>query len=92
MEMVSRVWKPKFDEFKELLNPSSILNPELDKSPIYFASCLAYIEMNKIFNKGRYSRNRQTYRTGEYWCLYINILAVLFFYFWFYKLLSYVDD
>jgi hypothetical protein len=28
-----------------------------------------YIRKNRIFNKGRYSRNRQLYRTGVYWCL-----------------------
>jgi hypothetical protein len=31
--------------------------------------CFFYIRKNRIFNKGRYSRNRQTYRTGVYWCL-----------------------
>lgn len=46
---------------------------------------LNFIRKHKIFNKGRYSRNRQYYRTGVYWCLYINIIAVLGFYFWFYK-------
>jgi len=48
-------------------------------------SVILYLRKNKIFNKGRYSRNRQTYRTGAYWCLYINIIAVIAFYFWFYK-------
>lgn len=45
-----------------------------------------FLRKNKVFNKGRYSRNRQYYRTGVYWCLYINIIAVLGFYFWFYRL------
>lgn len=48
-------------------------------------SVILYLRKNKIFNKSRYSRNRQTYRTGAYWCLYINIIAVVAFYFWFYK-------
>ncbi len=48
-------------------------------------STILYLRKNKIFNKSRYSRNRQTYRTGAYWCLYINIIAVVAFYFWFYK-------
>lgn len=48
-------------------------------------SIILYLRKNKIFNKSRYSRNRQTYRTGAYWCLYINIIAVVAFYFWFYK-------
>lgn len=45
-----------------------------------------FLRKNKIFNKGRYSRNRQYYRTGVYWCLYINIIVVLGFFFWFFKL------
>lgn len=48
-------------------------------------SVILYLRKNKIFNKSRYSRNRQTYRTGAYWCLYVNIVAVVAFYFWFYK-------
>jgi hypothetical protein len=30
---------------------------------------LQFLRKNKIFNKSRYSRNRQLYRTGVYWCL-----------------------
>jgi len=30
---------------------------------------LLFIRKSKIFNKGRFSRNRQLYRTGFYWCL-----------------------
>lgn len=48
-------------------------------------SVILYLRKNKIFNKSRYSRNRQTYRTGAYWCLYINIIAIIAFYFWFYN-------
>lgn len=51
----------------------------LDVYTIYF------LRKNKVFNKGRYSRNRQIYRTGVYWCLYINIIAVVGIYFWFYR-------
>lgn len=46
---------------------------------------ILFLRKNKVFNKSRYSRNRQTYRTGAYWCLYINIIAVIAFYFWFYN-------
>jgi hypothetical protein len=28
-----------------------------------------FLRKNRIFNKSRYSRNRQLYRTGFYWCL-----------------------
>ena len=47
---------------------------------------ILFLRKNKVFNKGRYSRNRQYYRTGVYWCLYINIIAVVGIHFWFYKL------
>lgn len=44
-----------------------------------------FIRKNKIFNKGRYSRNRQTYRTGFYWCLWINIFVVYGLHYLFYR-------
>jgi hypothetical protein len=44
-----------------------------------------YLRKIRVFNKGRYSRTRQIYRTGVYWCLYVNIFAVLGLYYFFYK-------
>ena len=44
-----------------------------------------YIRKNRIFNKGRYSRNRQLYRTGVYWCLWLNVMLVYGLYFLFYR-------
>ncbi len=44
-----------------------------------------YLRKIKIFNKGRYSRNRQTYRTGFYWCLWLNIFVVYGLHFVFYR-------
>ena len=44
-----------------------------------------FLRKSKIFNKGRYSRSRQIYRTGVYFCLYINILAIYAIYFLFYR-------
>jgi len=44
-----------------------------------------YIRKNRIFNKSRYSRNRQLYRTGVYWCLWLNVLIVYGLYFYFYR-------
>lgn len=52
---------------------------KLDSYQIFF------LRKNRVFNKGRYSRNRQNFRTGVYWCLYVNILAVLGIYYFFYK-------
>ena len=43
------------------------------------------VRKSKSFNKGRYSRNRQTYRTGVYWCLYFNLVFVLPTYYYCYK-------
>lgn len=36
-----------------------------------------YLEQ-QMFNKGRYARNRQTYRTGVLWCIWLTILTVMF--------------
>lgn len=44
-----------------------------------------YLRKTKVFNKGRYSRNRQTYRTGVYWSIYVNIVAMTGLFFWFYR-------
>lgn len=44
-----------------------------------------YIRKNRIFNKGRYSRNRQLYRTGVFWCLWLNVIVVYGLYFFFYR-------
>jgi len=50
----------------------------LDNMSVYF------LRKTRTFNKGRYSRNRQNYRTGVYWCLYINIMVLFGLYFYFY--------
>ena len=47
-------------------------------------NCL-FLRKNKTFNKGRYSRNRQVYRTGVYLCFYINIIVLYTLWFFFYK-------
>jgi hypothetical protein len=45
---------------------------------------MQFLRRSKIFNKGRYSRNRQFYRTGVYWCLYLSIILFTGLYYWFY--------
>lgn len=45
---------------------------------------MQFLRKTKIFNKGRYSRNRQFYRTGVYWCLYLSIILFTGLYYWFY--------
>ena len=46
---------------------------------------LYFLRKNRIFNKSRYSRNRQLYRTGFYWCLWLNIIVVYGLYYYFYR-------
>jgi hypothetical protein len=46
---------------------------------------IMYLRKSKMFNKSRFSRNRQLYRTGVYWCLWINIVIVYALYFYFYR-------
>lgn len=44
-----------------------------------------FLRKSKFFNKGRYSRNRQIYRTGVYLCFYVNIIVLYSIWFIFYK-------
>lgn len=44
-----------------------------------------FLRKNKVYNKGRYSRTRQNYRTGVYMCMYVSIISVFGLYYWFYK-------
>lgn len=44
-----------------------------------------FLRKNKVYNKGRYSRCRQNYRTGVYMCMYLSIVSIFGLYYWFYK-------
>lgn len=44
------------------------------------------LRKTKSFNKSRYSRNRQYYRTGVFMCLWANIILVLGSYYLFFRL------
>lgn len=46
---------------------------------------MLFLRKNKIFNKGRYSRNRQLYRTGVYWCIWLSVFLGYCLYFNFYR-------
>ena len=48
------------------------------------ASRVSFLRACELYNKGRYSRNRQTYRTGAYWCMWLTVLSVIGLYFYFY--------
>lgn len=44
-----------------------------------------FLRKNKVYNKGRYSRTRQNYRTGVYLCMYLSVISIFGLYYWFYK-------
>ena len=68
---------------------SLLLNLPVDTSKQFEAyalkSTILFLRKNKIFNKGRYSRNRQLYRTGVYWCLWFNVVSLFGLYLYFYR-------
>lgn len=44
-----------------------------------------FLRKNKVYNKGRYSRCRQNYRTGVYMCMYLSVCSIFGLYYWFYS-------
>jgi hypothetical protein len=48
------------------------------------SAALFLIRDTHIYNKGQYSRNRQTYRTGVFWCLALSIISVVTLYYLFF--------
>lgn len=54
-------------------------NFELSQFEVFF------LRKNRVFNKGRYSRNRQNYRTGVYICFYLSIASIFGLYYTFYR-------
>lgn len=48
--------------------------------------CNYVLRKTKSFNKSRYSRNRQYYRTGVFLCLWANIILVIGSYYLFFRL------
>jgi len=40
-----------------------------------------FLRKNKVYNKGRYSRCRQNYRTGVYMCLYLSVISIFGLYY-----------
>ena len=88
----SSVWNVKLrDQFRKKLTSfypvrytdtsinKFLTHDRIKKMKIFF------LRKNRIFNKGRYSRSRQLYRTGVYMCIYINIAVVYGLYFIFYR-------
>lgn len=75
-EFVNYFWPVKFENS----NFNKFIDLNFNKNNI-----VLFLRKNKIFNKGRYSRNRQLYRTGVYMCLWINVIFVYFYLFSFYR-------
>ena len=51
-----------------------------------YNSCNFLLRKTKSFNKSRYSRNRQYYRTGVFLCLWANIIFLIGSYYAFFRL------
>jgi len=81
---ISNIWV-NFKNFKNsgvsYLNTNVVKFVNLETVSTYNS---LFLRRGKIFNKGRYSRNRQFYRTGVYWCLYLSIILFTGLYYWFY--------
>lgn len=63
---------------------SSSLNKHISQNNLSSVA-FQFLRKNKVFNKGRYSRCRQNYRTGVYICMYLSVVCIFGLYFWFYK-------
>lgn len=51
-----------------------------------YNNCNYLLRKTKSFNKSRYSRNRQYYRTGVFLCLWANIIFLIGSYYTFFRL------
>ena len=40
-----------------------------------------FLRKNRVYNKGRYSRCRQNYRTGVYLCMYLSVISIFGLYY-----------
>jgi hypothetical protein len=63
---------------------SSSINKHLSLSDLSTFE-FQFLRKNKVYNKGRYSRCRQNYRTGVYMCMYLSVVSIFGLYYWFYK-------
>jgi hypothetical protein len=76
-----------------IINKPLLVAPKLSSSSIYkFINVVdsnnmefQFLRKNKVYNKGRYSRCRQNYRTGVYMCMYLSVVSIFGLYYWFYK-------
>ena len=61
--------EPSSNKYNYIYKPDNLLSENLNLE--YY-----FVRKSKNFNKGRYSRNRQVYRTGVYVCFYVNVIAL----------------
>lgn len=74
-------------------NKTLLLTPKYSSSTVHKYLSISdsnnfefqFLRKNKVYNKGRYSRTRQNYRTGVYLCMYLSVLSIFGLYYWFYK-------
>lgn len=62
---------------------SSSLHKNIDINTLRYE--YQFLRKNKVYNKGRYSRTRQNYRTGVYMCIYLSLVTIFGLYFIFYR-------
>lgn len=67
-----------------IINNASTINRHLAATAVNNVE-FQFLRKNKVFNKGRYSRCRQNYRTGVYLCMYLSVVCIFGLFFWFYK-------
>ena len=75
------------------LKKTLLLSPKLQSSSVckffhqnqLYSLEFQFLRKNKVYNKGRYSRCRQNYRTGVYMCMYLSIISIFGLYYWFYR-------
>lgn len=55
------------------------VEPRMEREPTAteFSGVPTFYLRNEAFNKGRYARNRQTYRTGVLWCVWLTVFTIV---------------
>lgn len=74
----------KYSSTKSKINYSNTSLLKYINTDTFNNFIILFLRKFKIFNKGRYSRNRQFYRTGYYWCVYLSLILYCGLHYWFY--------
>ena len=75
--------KNRYSSFS--LNSNYIFNTSIVKRNDGNNINVMFIKLNKIYNKGKFARNKQIYRTGVIWCLWLTILTICAPFYYFYS-------